>query len=158
MNLYQAGDKLKIYVDADACPVKQEIIEEASIRRIPVVLVKSYAHFSLNNEPGHVKTIYVDSEAESADYRILQLIQKDDLLVTQDYGLASLILEKGAVVLHHSGYEYTKQNIEELLQMRHASAKARKSGHRTKGPKRLTKDDKEEFRLLLRKKLTDLFI
>lgn len=146
---------MKIYVDADACPVKKEVLKEAESAEIPVILVKSYAHFSLDDEKEFVTTIYVDPGADSADFRIMQLIKPDDLLVTQDYGLASLILEKGATVLHHSGYQYTKNNMEELLEMRHLSAKARRSGKKTKGPKALTKEDREKFVFLLRERLNE---
>ena len=60
-----------------------------------------------------------------ADYRIMQLA-KEDLIVTQDYGLASLALAKGCIVLHHKGYKYTNDNIEQLLQTRYLSAMVRK--------------------------------
>ena len=60
-----------------------------------------------------METIYVDSGADAADYRIMQLA-KEDLIVTQDYGLASLALAKGCIVLHHKGYKYTNDNIEQF--------------------------------------------
>ena len=72
-----------------------------------------------------METIYVDSGADAADYRIMQLA-KEDLIVTQDYGLASLALAKGCIVLHHKGYKYTNDNIEQLLQTRYLSAMVRK--------------------------------
>ena len=59
-------------------------------------------------------------------------LAKEDLIVTQDYGLASLALAKGCIVLHHKGYKYTNDNIEQLLQTRYLSAMVRKSGKRTK--------------------------
>src|SRR5699024_5773471 len=103
--------------------------------------------------PPHVEAVYVDAGAEAADYKIMQLIKSDDLLVTQDYGLASLALAKGATVLHHKGYQYTKKNIEPLLEQRYFSAMARKNGKRTKGPRPLTSEDREKFRSLFRNML-----
>ena len=140
---------IKIIIDSDASPVKDIVIDEAGKRDLSVVLVASYAHFSTKIHPTHVETIYVDSAKEAADYRIMQLLQKDDLLITQDYGLASLALGKKAIVLHHTGFEYDNDNIANLLESRYISAQIRKSGKRTKGPKPFTKEDAEKFRRLL---------
>ncbi|MBT2731886.1 MULTISPECIES: YaiI/YqxD family protein [Carnobacterium] len=138
---------MQIYIDADACPVKNIIIEEASAKEIPVTLVTSISHFSTKEQPPGVETVYVDTGAEAADYRIIKLIKKGDILVTQDYGLASLGLGKGCIVLHHTGYVYTSENIDQLLQSRYLSAMIRKSGKRTKGPKPFTEENRKEFRL-----------
>lgn len=137
---------MKIYVDADACPVKDIIVEEANERGYPVILVMSISHFSMQTYPENVDTVYVDAQQDEADYRIMQLSRKGDLIITQDYGLASLALAKGCLVMHHRGYMYTEENIDRLLETRHLSAKARKAGKRTKGPKPFTKEDKEFFR------------
>lgn len=140
---------IKIIIDSDASPVKDIVIDEAKKHNLKVVLVASYAHYSTKIHPAHVETIYVDSAKEAADYRIMQLLQKDDILITQDYGLASLALGKKAKVLHHKGFEYDNHNIANLLESRHISAKIRKSGKRTKGPKPFTKEDADTFRRLL---------
>ncbi len=140
---------IKIMIDSDASPVKDIVIDEAKKHGLKVVLVASYAHYSTKIHPAHVETIYVDSAKEAADYRIMQLLQKDDILITQDYGLASLALGKKATVLHHKGFEYNNDNIANLLESRYISAKIRKSGKRTKGPKPFTIEDVETFRRLL---------
>lgn len=140
---------IKIIIDSDASPVKDIVIDEAKKHNLKVVLVASYAHYSTKIHPAHVETIYVDSAKEAADYRIMQLLQKDDILITQDYGLASLALGKKAKVLHHKGFEYDNDNIANLLESRYISAKIRKSGKRTKGPKPFTREDAETFRRLL---------
>ena len=146
---------MKIYVDADACPVKDVIMKEAGIVKIPVILVTSLSHFSRTENPAGVETIYVDSGADAADYRIMKLAEKDDFIVTQDYGLASLGLAKGCNVLHHKGFIYTSDNIDQLLQTRYLSAMARKSGQRTKGPKAFTHEDREKFREIFKQKLAE---
>ena len=66
---------MKIYVDADACPVKDVIIFEATNAEIPVTLVTSFSHYSNAQQPKGVETIYVDSGAD-ADYRIMQLAKR----------------------------------------------------------------------------------
>ncbi|GGM41550.1 UPF0178 protein [Paraliobacillus quinghaiensis] len=140
---------MKIYVDADACPVKDIIISEGTLRNIPIFLVKSYAHYSLQDDPDGVTTIYVDADKEAADYRILSMTTSKDLVITQDYGLASLALEKNCTVIHHKGFRYTTENIDLLLETRYQSAQARKSGLRTKGPKAFTNADRTKFQTFL---------
>ncbi|MFA1820983.1 YaiI/YqxD family protein [Virgibacillus oceani] len=142
---------MKIYVDADASPVKNIVIEEAATAEIPVLLVTSFSHYSPEEQPAGVETIYVDTGADAADYRIMKMAEKGDIIITQDYGLASLGLAKGCTVLHHKGFVYTNDNIDQLLQTRYLSAMARKSGKRTKGPKPFTDEDKTKFRELLKK-------
>ena len=137
---------MHVYIDADACPVKNIIIEEALAKSIPVTLVTSISHFSTKEQPAGVEIVYVDTGAEAADYRIIKLIKKGEILITQDYGLASLGLGKGCLVLHHTGYRYTSENIDQLLQSRYLSAMVRKSGKRTKGPKPFTEENRKEFR------------
>ncbi|MDZ5473557.1 YaiI/YqxD family protein [Bacillus sp. 31A1R] len=141
---------MKIYVDADACPVKDIVISEGRKLGIPVILVTSFSHFSTAEQPSGVETIYVDSGADAADYRIMKLAVNGDMIITQDYGLASLGLAKGVIVIHHKGFMYSNENIDQLLQTRYLSAMARKSGKRTKGPKPFTEEDREEFRRLFK--------
>ncbi|MDL4839615.1 YaiI/YqxD family protein [Aquibacillus rhizosphaerae] len=140
---------MNIYIDADACPVNNIVIEEARKANIPVILVKSFSHYSNKEDPTGVTSIYVDHGADAADYRIMALAKSLDIIITQDYGLASLALGKGCIVLHHKGFKYTINNMDELLQTRHANAKARRGGFKTRGPKALTESDREKFRSVL---------
>lgn len=137
---------MKIFIDGDGSPVKDTTIEVALAALVEVVIVTSIDHYSLKEYPKNVSFVYVDKGADAADYKIVQLIQKDDILVTQDYGLASLVLPKGARVLHQLGYEYTGENMDGLLEQRYFSAKVRKSGGRTKGPKAFTQADRDKFK------------
>jgi uncharacterized protein len=154
-NYLSGVSEMNIYVDADACPVKDIVTLEGTKAKIPVTLVTSFSHFSNAEQPAGVKTIYVDSGADAADYRIMKLAEKGDIIITQDYGLASLALAKGCIVLHHKGYRYTNENIDDLLQSRYLNAMVRKSGKRTKGPKPFTDEDREKFRELFRKILSN---
>ncbi len=140
---------MKIFIDADACPVQDEVITLAEQYDKQVIMVKSFSHFSHEKLPDFVKTIYVDKGAEMADMKIMQLTSPNDIVITQDYGLAALCMGKGCRVLHHKGFEYTTNNIDRLLTMRHAGQMARKAGHKTKGPKALTDEDKTKFKNLL---------
>lgn len=140
---------MKVIIDADASPVQKEVIDIAATYELPVVMVKSFAHFSHEALSDHVTVHYVDKGAEMADYKIIALAQKGDIIITQDYGLASVVLGKGCYVLHHKGFQYTEKNIEQLLASRHANAMARRGGYRTKGPKPFTKEDREKFSTIL---------
>lgn len=140
---------LKIFVDADACPVQDEVIHVCKMYGIHGVFIKSFSHFSHADMPPFIETIYVDHAADAADYKIVQLVKKRDIVITQDYGLASLVLGKGCYVLHHKGFQYTNKNIDTLLAKRHIGAQARKAGFRTKGPKPFTNDERNKFLLSL---------
>lgn len=140
---------MKLVIDGDGSPVKDPTIEVAIEQALEVLIVTSIDHYSLKEYPENVSFVYVDKGADAADYKIVQLIKTGDILVTQDYGLASLVLPKGVRVLHQLGYEYTKDNIDGLLEQRYFSAKVRKSGGHTKGPKAFTKEDRETFKAKL---------
>lgn len=139
----------RVFIDGDACPVKEIIMKEAERQQLEVVIVASFSHYSEKELPAHVSIQYVDAGADAADYRLVALLTKGDVLVTQDYGLAALALPKSVRVLHHTGYEYTAEKIDIMLESRYANAKVRKSGQRTKGPKKLTEQDKKQFQELL---------
>lgn len=134
-----------IYVDADSCPVTDEVIALASKQDLPVTLVKSYAHFSLKPLSEHVDVVYVDQEKEASDYRIMRLIKPNDVLITADYGLASLALAKTPHIIHPRGTRYKKETMDQLLQSRYLSSQVRKAGGRMKGPKAFTDSDRTQF-------------
>lgn len=141
---------MHIFVDADASPVQDEVIQLGEAYNLRVLIVKSYAHFSHESLPSHVEIIYVDAEKDAADFAIAKRVKKNDIVITQDYGLAALCLAKQCYVLHHKGFVFTNKNIDRLLAMRHHSAKARRAGKRTKGPKPFTEEDRNKFITLLR--------
>ncbi len=72
-------------------------------RQVPVVLVSSLSHYSTQELPDHVRAVYVEAGPDAADFKVVQLAAAGDIVVTQDYGLASLLLPKGCTVLHHKG-------------------------------------------------------
>ncbi|GIP39623.1 UPF0178 protein YqxD [Paenibacillus sp. J31TS4] len=130
-------------MDADACPVKQEIIQTARRFGIGVWMVASYAH-RLVPEEG-VEVFQVDPSDQSADLFLANRLQPGDVLVTQDFGLATIGLAKRAVVLSNRGQEYRDETIDFLLDTRHAQAKKRRAGKHTKGPKPFSDEDRARF-------------
>ena len=133
---------MQILVDADACPVKEIIVRLAKAKEIPVTMLIDTSH-QLND--GYSRIITVDKEADSVDFALMGLLKKGDIVVTQDYGLAAMALGKEAKVINQNGLIYTNDNIDRLLMERHISGKARRSGKRTKGPSKRTKEDNMKF-------------
>lgn len=133
---------MKIIIDADACPVVDIAVNTAKERGIPCIIVCDNTH---SIERNGAKTIVVDKGADSADCKIANLTEKGDVVITQDYGLAALILGKGAKALNQNGLIYTNDNIDNLLFTRHVSRKERMAGNRTKGPKKRTHQNDLDF-------------
>ncbi|UVI33605.1 YaiI/YqxD family protein [Paenibacillus spongiae] len=143
--------QISIVVDADACPVKREIVEAARIWSVPVLMVASYDHH-LQPEDG-VQVIQVDRSDQSVDLYISNHVSKGDIVITQDFGLATIVLAKGAIALSPRGQQYDNDNIDFLMERRHELAKRRRSGGRTKGPKAMTGEDRVCFQQKLTKVL-----
>ena len=139
---------MKILVDADACPVVSTVEHMAEKYGIPVVLLCDTNHV-LQSEYSEVKVI--GAGADAVDFALVGLCQKGDLVVTQDYGVAAMILGKGAYGIHQSGKWYTDENIDRMLMERHISKKIRrsKSKYHLRGPAKRTAEDDARFEELL---------
>ena len=141
---------MKIYIDADGCPVVKNTLKIANEFNILCVIICDTAH---QIEHENAETIVVDKGADSVDIRLVNLIQKGDIAVTQDYGLAAMCLSKCAIILNQDGKEYTNENISGLLEFRAVSKKIRQSGGRLRGmPKRTAEQDmafEQAFREIL---------
>ena len=143
---------MKILVDADACPVVPIIIRVAKEFNIPVTLFCDTNHIM---KPDYAQIRIIGAGADAVDIAIINTCSCNDIVVTQDYGLAAMVLSKQAYAIHQSGRWYTADNIDTLLAERHMAKKARmsKAKHHLKGPrKRTTEDDRrfeESFRRLV---------
>ncbi|AGZ26068.1 MULTISPECIES: YaiI/YqxD family protein [Staphylococcus] len=135
----------QIIIDGDACPVVSSVIELTQETGIFVTIIRSFSHFSTQIDPEHVRTVYVDDGPESVDYKIVQLASSKDIVITQDYGLASLLLNKVKFVMHHKGFLFNDDNIQQLLDQRYINAQIRKQGGRHKGPPPFTRQDRQHF-------------
>ncbi len=143
---------MKILVDADACPVKRIIREEAEKLNLQVVLFADTSHII---DEGYGEVIVVDKGRDSADIALANRINSGDVVVTQDYGVAAVALARGARVINQNGMEYNKDNIDRLLFERYVSSKIRKAGGRTSGVKKRRMDNDKHFRSVLRKMCKD---
>lgn len=135
---------MKILVDADACPVTRIVEKVAKQFHIPCTLLCDTNHVLSSD---YSEVIIVGAGMDAVDFKLVSLIQKGDICVTQDYGVAAMILGKGALGIHQSGKWYTNANIDELLMTRHIAKKARRSSKKKhfKGPAKRTKEDDERF-------------
>ena len=124
---------MKIIIDADACPVVDIAVRISVESNLECIIVCDNTR-SIQREGA--STIVVDKGADSADCRIANLTEKGDAVITQDFGLAAIVLGKGAKALNQNGLIYDDTNIENLLFTRYIGKKERMAGNRTKGPKR----------------------
>ncbi len=139
---------MRIIIDADACPKKvlEICVHVGRKYRIPVWTVASFNHNIVSD-----CHIVVDSGPQQADIKIINIVQQGDIVVTQDWGLASMVLSKRSHCLSPSGRVYTDDKIDFLLEERETKAKFRRSGGRTKGPGKRTGQDDRIFELSLEK-------
>lgn len=122
---------MKVLIDADACPVVDVAVKLCRAYGKECLLLCDTAH-EMHREGA--QTMVFDKGSDSVDFALVNRVSAGDIVITQDYGLASMCLAKKARVLHQDGWEYTQWNIEALLFQRHASREYRAAGGRTKGP------------------------
>ena len=124
---------MKMLIDADGCPVVDIAVRESRRYALPCLILCDTAH-EIHRDGA--TTIVLDKGTDSVDYAIANRTEPGDLVITQDYGLASMCLALGARILHQDGWEYTQWNIDALLLSRHEARKYRASGGHTRGPAR----------------------
>ena len=141
------GVNVKIVIDADACPrsALEICIELGRRNRIPVWTVASINHCIASDH--HV---VVDANSQEADIKVVNLTDAGDIVVTQDWGLAAMVLGRKAYALSPIGREYRPDTIEFLMEEREIKARHRRGGGRTKGPKKRTEEDDRKFLAVLK--------
>ena len=134
---------MKIYIDADACPVTRIAERVAKENAIPVVLLCDTNHVLSSN---YSEIRVIGAGADAVDIALINLCQRGDVVVTQDFGVAALALGKGAKAIYQSGRWYMDENIDGLLMERHmAKVARRKSKNHLKGPAKRTEEDDRRF-------------
>ena len=137
---------MRVLIDADACPVVDIAVKLCKQFQVPCLLLCDTAH--ILHKDG-ADTLIFDKGADSVDFALANRAMPGDLVITQDYGVASMCLAKGARILHQDGWEYTLYNISGLMEQRHAARKHRMAGGRTKGPAKRTRQQDEAFAFTL---------
>lgn len=141
---------MKILIDADACPVVDIAVKLCKEYALPCILLCDTAH---TMHKDGASTLIFDKGSDSVDFALVNRVEPNDLVITQDYGLASMCLARGAQVIHQDGWLYTEYNIQALLWSRHETRKYRQSGGRVKGPSKRTSAQDHAFSDAFRKLL-----
>ncbi|MFV0499713.1 MAG: DUF188 domain-containing protein [Bacilli bacterium] len=137
---------MTIFIGGDASPVIEEVIEICN-NIFDIVVVCDDSH---NIKYENIKTIIVEKGVDSSDLKIVSLVKANDLVVTNDYGLSSIILAKKTYVMDSDGNQVTAENIDRLLYFRAMNAKLRRNGVRVKGPKKRDKNQNIIFKTKLK--------
>lgn len=142
---------MKIWVDADACPVviKEILFRAAERTKIPVTLVAN--QFIRVPRSPYISSLQVSSGFDVADNEIVKRMEAGDLVVTADIPLAADAIEKGGQAISPRGEHYTISNIKARLSMRDFMDTLRASGVDTGGPAALNQNDRQTFANLLDK-------
>jgi len=138
---------VKVLIDADACPVVDLALSISSEFEIETILFCDTSH---RVERDNVITIIVPKGPDSVDFTLVNALSKLDIVITQDYGLAAMVLARGGYPIDQNGREMSNENIERLLDMRHVGQKIRRAGGRTKGPKKRTQENNISFEMKFR--------
>ena len=133
---------MKILIDADGCPVVKQATQIAKENNIEVVIFCDTSHI-INSD--YAQIITLSKGADSVDFALVNEVKSDDIVVTQDYGLAAMVLSKGGKAITQNGMIISDSNLGLLLTSRYESKKARMSGAHLKGPKKRTAQNDEEF-------------
>ena len=133
---------MQIFIDADGCPVVDITVKIAKQAGLDCVIVCDTSHVF---EKDGAKTITVSRGADSVDFVLVNMIQKGDIVVTQDFGLGAMCLAREAIPVNQNGMIYSDDNIDALLHQRHTAKKIRMSGGRLKGPSKRTPEQDKAF-------------
>ncbi|MEG0324613.1 MAG: DUF188 domain-containing protein [Raoultibacter sp.] len=148
-------NKPAIIIDADACPVTSEALAVARTYKLPTLIVGN----STQNLERHVKrgdpraknegfwvdVLAVPVGSDSADFAIIEQLSPNDIVITQDIGLAAMVLGRSAHAIGVRGRIYSRATIDMDMEIRHQEKKIRRQGGRTKGPAAFTDEDREYF-------------
>ena len=147
-----------IYIDCDACPVKDIAERVAKEKNIPLCMVTDVNHVIKSD---YAEVVTVSQGADSVDIYLINRVLKGDIVISQDYGVAAMALGKGAYAINNSGLIYTNDNIDKLLFERFLGKKQRNSpkrkAHFKTIKKRIPSDD-ENFETALRRVIECLCI
>ena len=133
---------MKIFIDADGCPVVDIAVRLAIEAEVDCIIICDSSHAI---EKKGAKTITVPKGNDSVDFALVNMVQKGDIVITQDYGLAAMCLARQAMPISQDGMIFNDSNIDSLILQRHIAKKIRMSGGRLKGPPKRTKGQNKAF-------------
>ena len=134
---------MKILIDGDGCPVIDVALEIARRYAIEVIIFCDTSH---HIEKAGAVTKMVTKGSDAVDFVLVNEAQAEDIVVTQDYGLAAMVLAKKAQAINQNGLVFSDDNLSSLLFSRHVAKEVRRQGGRTKGPKKRDPKQNEAFK------------
>lgn len=137
---------MRLLIDADGCPVVDITVRLAKKYKVECIILCDTSHYF---EKDGAKTITVPKGADSVDFALVNMLKKEDVVITQDYGLAAMCLARNAIPISQNGMIYNENNIDALLMQRHTSKKIRMAGGRYKGKPKRTKEQDRVFEEVL---------
>lgn len=138
---------IHLLIDADSCPVIDIALSVSSRYEMKPILFCDTSH---RIERDNIKTIIVPKGADSVDFKLVNMLKKGDVVITNDLGLAAMCIAKGAYVVDSNGKYLTADNIDSMLGIRYEHAKIRRAGGRIKGPKKRTEKNNIAFEMNFR--------
>ena len=145
---------LSIYVDGDAFPNLLKPILLRSLERLKIqTIVVANKKIDIGQSQ-YIRYILVEAGADKADFKIAEMVEEGDLVITADIPLADSVISKNAHAIDHRGELYSVDNIKHYLAMRNLMQTIRDSGEHTKGPAPFTQKNAHEFSNQLHKFLT----
>ncbi|NQY94306.1 MAG: YaiI/YqxD family protein [Campylobacteraceae bacterium] len=136
---------MKLYIDGDAFPNLLKPIVLRAIERLELTTFV-IANKRINiGKSKHITYMVVESGADEADNKIVEMLTQNDLVITADIPLADRVITKNAHAIDHRGELYTKENIKNYLAMRNLMQDIRDSGETTKGPAPFNQKNAQEF-------------
>ena len=133
---------MTILIDADGCPVVDLTLQIAKQFGISVIILCDTSH---QIEREGAQTLIFDKGTDSVDFALVNRVKPSDIVITQDYGLASMCLARCARVLNQNGLEYTTDNMDALMLRRYENKKLLRAGKHPKGSAKRTKEQDEAF-------------
>ena len=140
---FEGAELLDIYIDADACPVKQEVYRVATRYGLHVIVVANTPMRVPDSDD--VELVVVDDQFDAADDWIVDQVTTNDIVISADIPLAARCLEKGARVLDPRGGVFTEDSIGEALAGRELLSQLREMGTISGGPAPFEKRDRSRF-------------
>lgn len=133
---------MKILIDADGCPVVKQTVSIARENKIEVIIFCDTSHIFRDE---YAEVVTVSKGADSVDFALVNRVEKNDITVTQDYGLAAMVLSKGGRPVTQNGMIISDKNLTLLLTGRYEAKKARAAGVHMKGAKKRSEKDNAAF-------------
>jgi hypothetical protein len=145
--------ELKVWIDADGCPVVKQTIGICKRKGIAVIAVKNHA---VRLEDDYAKVVTVDVSGDAVDYYIVNHMDAGDLVITQDNGLAAMVLSKKGICMNQNGKVIDNENIDFFLDNRHVSRVMRMQKKKSTTFKKRTQADNFSFEAALESLLDEL--